>query len=257
MELDGADYDASTSLRIVPITPAADSICGIVVLSGASMRFLLAGGMRSCAAPDPMQTDLLLSRRRILFAAAAALPAATLLQSCAAPGRALRNPGGPEPTPGQEEGPFYRLFSSQKPALREADMKGTPLELTGRVLDKRGKPLANALLDFWQCDDAGVYDTRGFRLRGHQFTDNEGRYRLDTIVPGLYPGRPRHIHVKLQPTGVDTPQDPQMLNLTTQVYFPGYAGNDRDGEIDPALFVAMDAAGASKLARFDFVLDLA
>lgn len=202
-----------------------------------------------------MQTDLILSRRRILFAAAA-LPAATLLQGCAAPGRALRNPGGPEPTPEQTEGPFYRLFSSAKPTLREAGMQGTPLELTGRVLDKRGKPLANALLDFWQCDDAGIYDTRGFQLRGHQFTDAEGRYRLDTIVPGLYPGRTRHIHVKLQPTGADMPQDPQMLNLTTQVYFPGDAGNDKDELFDPALIIAMDNAGAGKLARFDFVLDL-
>ncbi len=72
----------------------------------------------------------------------------------------------------------------------------------------RSWPLANALLDFWQCDDAGVYDTRGFKLRGNQFTDAEGRYRLDTIVPGLYPGRTRHIHVKLQPTGADTPANP-------------------------------------------------
>lgn len=203
-----------------------------------------------------METDLILSRRRILFAAAAALPAAALLQGCAAPGRALRNPGGPEPTPEQTEGPFYRLFSSAKPSLREPDLKGTPLELTGRVLDKSGKPLANALLDFWQCDDVGVYDTRGFRLRGHQFTDAEGRYRLETIVPGLYPGRTRHIHVKLQPAGADLPKDPGMLNLTTQVYFPGEPGNNKDQIFDPALVVAMDSAGAGRLARFDFVLDL-
>ena len=203
-----------------------------------------------------METDLVLSRRRILFAAAAALPAATLLQSCAAPGRTRRNPDGPEPTPEQTEGPFYRLFSSQKPTLAEAGMQGTPLELTGRVLDKRGKPLANALLDFWQCDDAGIYDTRGFKLRGHQFTDAEGRYRLGTIVPGLYPGRTRHIHVKLQPTGADTPENPGMLNLTTQVYFPGEPGNAKDELFDAALLLAMDDAGAGKLARFDFVLDL-
>ncbi len=205
-----------------------------------------------------MEHNLILSRRRMLFAAAAALPTAALLQGCAtsAPARALRNPGGPEPTPEQTEGPFYRLFSSAKPSLREPDLKGTPLELTGRVLDKSGKPLANALLDFWQCDAVGIYDTRGFRLRGHQFTDAEGRYRLETIVPGLYPGRTRHIHVKLQPSGADLPPNPGMLNLTTQVYFPGEPGNQQDQIFDPALVLAMDAAGAGKLARFDFVLDL-
>jgi protocatechuate 3,4-dioxygenase beta subunit len=194
-------------------------------------------------------------RRRLLFAAAA-LPAASLLHACAAAGRALRNPGGPEPTPWQEEGPFYRLFSTARPSLREPGLAGTALELTGRVLDKKGKPLANALLDFWQCDDAGVYDTRGLRLRGHQFTDAEGRYRLETIAPGRYPGRTRHIHVKLQPIGADLPAAPSMLNLTTQVYFPGDEGNAKDDLFDPALVVAMDQAGAGQLARFDFVLDL-
>jgi protocatechuate 3,4-dioxygenase beta subunit len=200
-------------------------------------------------------TNAPLSRRRILFAAAA-MPAAALLSGCATPGRTRRNPDGPEPTLWQAEGPFYRLFSPPRPTLRQPDLAGTPLELTGRVLDRRGKPLANALLDFWQCDDAGIYDTRGFQLRGHQFTDAEGRYRLDTIVPGLYPGRTRHIHVKLQPTGADLPDDPARLNLTTQVYFPGEPGNDQDGGFDPALLVAIDQAGAGKLARFDFVIDL-
>lgn len=203
-----------------------------------------------------MDNDLVLSRRRILFATAAALPAATLLQGCATPPRSRRVGDGPEPTPEQIEGPFYRLFSTTKSTLREAGMGGTPLELSGRVLDRRGKPLANALLDFWQCDDGGVYDTRGFRLRGHQFTDGDGRYRLSTIVPGLYPGRTRHIHVKLQPTGADTPENPGMLNLTTQVYFPGEARNEKDELFDPALLVAVDRAGDGQVARFDFVLDL-
>lgn len=202
-----------------------------------------------------MQPEPLVARRRLLIAAAA-LPAASLLHGCAAPGRARRPGDGPAPTPAQTEGPFYRLMSPAQQQLRAAGSKGTPLELTGRVLDKRGKPLANALVDFWQCDENGVYDTRGFTLRGHQFTDAEGRYRLDTIVPGLYPGRTRHIHVKLQPAGADVPAEPGMLNLTTQVYFPGEPGNTKDGIFDPDLVVAMDTAGQGKLARFDFVLDL-
>jgi len=181
---------------------------------------------------------------------------ATLLPGCAAPRRVRGDGDGPEPTPEQTEGPFYRLFSTAKQTLREAGMGGTPLAMHGRVLDRHGKPLANALLDFWQCDDGGVYDTRGFRLRGHQFTDGDGRYRLETIVPGLYPGRTRHIHVKLQPTGADTPENPGMLNLTTQVYFPGEARNAQDELFDPALLLAVDRAGDGQVARFDFVLDL-
>ena len=56
-----------------------------------------------------MTDELFLSRRRMLFAAAAALPSAALLPGCATSGRKLRNPGGPEPRPEQTEGPFYRL----------------------------------------------------------------------------------------------------------------------------------------------------
>lgn len=196
-----------------------------------------------------------LRRRRILLAAAA-LPAASLLHACASPGRAQPAGDGPAPTAEQTEGPFYRLFSSPRATLREPGMAGTPLALSGRVLDRRGKPLANALLDFWQADDAGVYDVRSFRLRGHQFTDAEGRYRLETIVPGLYPGRTRHIHAKIQPAGDDVPQTPSMLNLTTQVYFPGEERNGKDELFDPSLLVAIDRAGDGRIARFDFVLDL-
>lgn len=198
---------------------------------------------------DPI---LAVTRRRLLLAAAA-LPASTLLSACAtgAPPRESRGA-----TPEQEEGPFYRLLSRESAVLREDGMAGTPLVLTGRVRDVRGKPLAQTLLDFWHCDDSGIYDTRGSRLRGHQWTDAEGRYRLTTIVPGLYPGRTRHIHVKLQPAGADVPDRPSMLTVTTQVYFPGEPRNASDDIYDPRLLLAIEPDGAGKVAGFDFVLDL-
>ena len=63
-------------------------------------------------------------------------------------------------------------------------MPGTRIVLTGRVLSPGCKPLAGALLDFWHADDSGEYDNQGYRCRGHQFTDTDGRYRLETVVPG-------------------------------------------------------------------------
>jgi protocatechuate 3,4-dioxygenase beta subunit len=196
-----------------------------------------------------------LSRRRLLLAAAA-LPAGALIAGCRSTPAPAATTRGPLTTPEQTEGPFYRLFSQPNAALREPGMPGTPLQLQGRVLDRRGKPLRGALLDFWQCDANGVYDTRGFRLRGHQFADGDGGYRLSTIVPGLYPGRTRHIHVKVQPTGEDLPSTPTMLNLTTQLYFPGEPGNERDEIFDAALVLPIESDGDSRIARFDFVLDL-
>lgn len=154
-----------------------------------------------------------------------------------------------EPTIAQTEGPYYTPNTPERASLLEPGMAGTRLVVSGSVLSTGCQPVARALVDFWQADDAGVYDNAGYRLRGHQFTDDQGRYSLETIVPGLYPGRTRHIHVKVQA--------PNRPVLTTQLYFPGVAQNDRDGIFNPALLVAMQDANDGKLASFDFILDLA
>ena len=153
-----------------------------------------------------------------------------------------------EPTESQTEGPYFTPSSPKRTSLIETGIAGTPLMLTGVVLTRSCRPVAGALVDFWQADDTGEYDNRGFRLRGHQFTDAKGVYRLETIVPGLYPGRTRHIHVKVQA--------PAQRILTTQLYFPGEARNARDGIYDKDLLMAMAKPGLGGEARFDFVLDL-
>ena len=126
------------------------------------------------------------------------------------------------PTPGeactgltqaQTEGPYYKADTPQKNSLLEESMPGTRLILVGYVLDQNCQPLPNAWLDFWQADATGEYDNSGYRLRGHQFTDAQGRYYLETILPGLYASRPiEHIHVKVRPEGGQ--------ELTSQLYFP-------------------------------------
>ena len=124
-------------------------------------------------------------------------------------------------TAAQTEGPFFKTNTPLRASLVDPGSKAARLAVTGRVLSARCTPVANALLDFWHADEDGEYDNRGFRYRGHQFTDSEGRYRLATIVPAEYPGRTRHIHVKVQAPGKRI--------LTTQLYFPGDPGNARDG----------------------------
>ncbi len=136
---------------------------------------------------------------------------------------------GDEATLPQTEGPYFKPSSPERIELLEEGIAGQPIELVGLVLTRACKPIAGALLDFWQADDKGRYDNSGFRLRGHQFSDAEGRYRLRTIVPGLYPGRTRHIHVKVQPSGGRV--------LTTQLYFPGEAQNRSDGLFRKELLV--------------------
>ncbi len=152
-------------------------------------------------------------------------------------------------TPSQTEGPFYKSGSPQRTSLVEPNVSGTRLILTGYVLSQGTcKPLPRAWLDFWQADDRGAYDNSGYRLRGHQFADGAGIYYLETVMPGLYPGRTRHIHVKVRaPTGP---------TLTTQLYFPGEARNQADGIFNQALLATVRDAAGGKVATFNFIVDV-
>ena len=146
-------------------------------------------------------------------------------------------------TPRQTEGPFFTPNSPLRASLVESGSKAPRFLVSGRVLSPDCKPVANALVDVWHADEAGEYDTRGHRYRGHQFTDADGRYRFETIVPALYPGRARHYHVKVQPKGGRL--------LTTQLYFPGDPGNSRDGLYRPELELKTSRSGEG---AFDFVI---
>lgn len=86
-------------------------------------------------------------------------------------------------TMAQTAGPFFTPDSPERTSLLEPGMPGTPLTLAGYVYSVACQPVEGALIDFWQADDMGVYDNTGYTLRGHQFTDDEGRYQLETIVP--------------------------------------------------------------------------
>lgn len=165
-------------------------------------------------------------------------------------GQALRCTAG-RLTTRQIEGPFYTPKTPERRDIRDP-LVGEALVLAGRVLDPQCRPLAGAVLDFWQTDHAGRYDNQGYRYRGHQHTDEAGRFELVTVRPHAYTAmnifRTAHIHVKVQ--GART------ALLTTQLYFPDAAEtNARDAGYDAALaveYVGLD--GEVRRAAFDFVL---
>jgi protocatechuate 3,4-dioxygenase beta subunit len=105
------------------------------------------------------------------------------------------------------------------------------------------------LIDLWHADNAGMYDNHGYRLRGHVFTDEYGQYRFRTIMPGLYPGRTRHYHAKIQAPGSGR-------LLTTQFYFPDEKRNRSDGLFRRELVMQITSGEDALAARFDVVLDL-
>lgn len=200
------------------------------------------------------------SRRRFLKLLLA-VPASAALGACATPTPATA-PSAPvqalqptpacgddddDPTPPQTAGPFYTPNSPERTSLLEPGEAVTTLTLTGVVFNTACQPLPTVLLDFWHADGAGVYDNTGYRRRGHQFSQADGRYSLTTELPGLYPGRTRHIHVRVQAAN----QPP----FITQIYFPAEAQNARDGLYRPELLLTWDDP-ATRQGTFNFVLDI-
>lgn len=144
-------------------------------------------------------------------------------------------------TPAQTEGPFY---PNRLPLDTDNDLLvindgitpavGEVTHLTGKVLDAKGNPLKNAVVEVWQCDNNGVYlhtgdsgskkdkQDKNFQGFGRFVTGSTGEYYFRTIKPVPYPGRTPHIHFKIK-------QGRKEL-LTTQLYVKGEAErNARDG----------------------------
>src|SRR5260370_2662798 len=133
------------------------------------------------------------SRRRFLHSIAVALtPVAFLARVRATLGNEIESveleptPAAgdvSELTPEETAGPFFQPNSPLKNNFREPGVNGTSINLTGFVLNRTGKPVPGVLLDFWHADGDGEYDLPGFRCRGHQFSDSNGRYILDALSP--------------------------------------------------------------------------
>ena len=158
--------------------------------------------------------------------------------------------GAPQPppvcngslTPATVESATYLPNTPERALLFEAGMSGQRLTLTGYVLGPDCAPIPGAWLDFWQADAGGVYDS-GFRLRGHQFTDADGRYRLETLVPGPADGRPPVINVRVLAPGGSL--------LSTQIFFPDRPENAADSLYRPELLLTLID---DQTATFDFVV---
>lgn len=152
-------------------------------------------------------------------------------------------------TPAQTEGPYYRAGAPEVSSLVDETTRGERLMLTGQVLTTDCEPLAGAVLDIWQADASGAYDNNGYHLRGRAVADSDGRYAIETIVPGPYPGRTPHIHLKvLDADGQE--------RLTTQIYLTGVSDQTPDTIFDPVLLardLPADSQGR-RVVAFDVVV---
>ncbi len=151
-----------------------------------------------------------------------------------------------EPTGADIEGPFYKDFAPFEDKLADAPT----LFLAGKVLNVDGEPVHDAVLDFWQADAHGVYDNDGFKFRGKVKVDDNGNYKIATIVPGDYQideheFRCAHIHVKFSAPGYKP--------LTTQLYFADDKYNETDHWFDSKRIIAMGSPANE--GTFNFVVE--
>lgn len=212
----------------------------IFVLSGC------AGGAQQTDLPLPTQIQTIVTTAEAPGTEAPTATEAVVVSTIPVPEDFFTQMGITIPAPSctaltqpQTEGPYYKPNTPERNSFLEEGMPGMRLILVGYLLDQNCQPLPNAWLDFWQADSNGEYDNTGYRLRGHQFTDSQGRYHLETVLPGLYSSRPiEHIHVKVQPEGGEV--------LTSQLYFP-----DRPVE---GLTVTLENREDYQLGYFNFVL---
>ena len=213
-----------------------------------------------------------LTRRRILQRVAASVGGAAVFAVLRYAAAATL-----PPTPNQTAGPFYpQSFPADSDnnlvhvAGHSRPARGIVTEVSGRILDANGRPLAGAEVEIWQADVNGRYhdprDTHAgpgpdedFQGYGKMLTDEAGRYRFLTIRPVAYPGRTPHIHFAVSGRGIRAP-------FVTQMYVAGEAGNARDPVLndirDPAararvivpLRPAPEFAADALAASFDIVI---
>jgi protocatechuate 3,4-dioxygenase beta subunit len=170
---------------------------------------------------------------------AAATQATSAALACTAPATPLAQ---------LTEGPYYTANPPQNATLRTAGVTGTPLTLTGYVVSKSCQPIAGAKLDFWQADGNGNYDNSGYTLRGWQLTDANGAYKLETVIPGLYPGRTEHIHFKVTVNG---------QTYTSQLFFPGVSQNEADSIYSSQMLIKLNASTSPATGTFTFIVNVA
>ena len=178
-----------------------------------------------------MSDHIVVPSRRLFLASAAAIPLWTVRGAFA---EELTK------TPAQTEGPFY---PNKLPLDTDNDLLvindgitpavGEITHLTGKILDAKGNPVRNAVVEIWQCDGNGVYlhtqdstpkkdkQDKNFQGFGRFATSSTGEYYFRTIKPVPYPGRTPHIHYKVKKGGKEL--------LCTQCYVKGHEGNAKDG----------------------------
>lgn len=164
--------------------------------------------MQSSGLNEPASRRAFLSASLAASASAFVLPFLDRLRAC-------------DLTTNDVLGPYWVQNAPVRNVLASADEPGRRLFISGRVFaGDCATPLEGTIVDVWHATDAGCYsvvmncpDEDPFNLRGQMLATAGGEYAYETILPGYYAGRCRHIHLRISP--------PRSQTLVTQLYFAG------------------------------------
>lgn len=159
-------------------------------------------------------------------------------------------------------GPYYISGAPETDNLSLHGRPGQVMIIRGAVVDgSTGEPIPEAQIEVWQTDadgrywpaasgDAAEYDEDEIDFRGTVITDEDGAYEFTSVVPGTYPGRPRHIHYRISAEGY--------IPIFTQTYWADDASvriDRADPNVDDCrLLVFEETKDGEVTAIFNIVL---
>ncbi len=160
-------------------------------------------------------------------------------------------------TPAVADAGTFKAGSPARTSLVEPGVTARRIVLSGFVIGIKCGRVKDAQLEFWHADPGGTYDMQGFLFRGQQRTDTDGRYRLETVMPGAAGARPPVIAARLTPPGQPA--------LTTLLFFPDTSANARDPRFASKLVMKKGSnvptpsekpGETGQAFTFDFILNL-
>ena len=160
--------------------------------------------------PSPISRSEFIVKGSILAGSAVLLPTLVLGQEC-------------DLTTDDIMGPYFVEGAPIRTVIAHPDELGQRLFVSGRILQNDCEtPISGAMLEVWHANDAGCYsinldcstgnpENDDYNLRGKMFSNENGQYAFETILPGYYANRPQHIHIK-----ITTPDEEVLIS---QLYF--------------------------------------
>ena len=158
-------------------------------------------------------------------------------------------------------GPYYFEDAPFRSVLAHEDEPGQRLFISGNVKQNNCEnSISGSLIEIWQANDEGCYgivedcdngnpENDYFNLRGKFFSNINGDYTFESILPGYYGSRPKHLHIKITTPNAEV--------LVSQLYFENdpYCENDPWCQDADGRIVSLEENEFGLYGNIDLIMD--